>query len=103
MDHIDSNNKLKSLEERKGLEGSGVKAGFGAEPAWRKGQESHFSSPWIQQSMEARYRVPRRSARVGGMSGPIGPNTELVRHRILRTFHARLVEFKFSQEARVSH
>ena len=36
LDHVDSNNKLKRVEERKVSAGSSVKAGFGAGPAWRK-------------------------------------------------------------------
>lgn len=33
LDHVDSNNKLKRVEERKVSAGSSVKAGFGAGPA----------------------------------------------------------------------
>lgn len=80
--------------------GSVVKADFGAGPTWRKGQESYFSSQW--NTVEYGGQELKRSIRTGGMEGLSRPNKRQMRHRILRTFHARLVEFKFSQEARVS-
>lgn len=65
FDQVDSNNKLKSSEARKAPGGCYVR-GFGAGPAWRKGQGITSVLGGLQQSMEAMELEPKGSIRTGG-------------------------------------